>query len=77
MIARSTTMVMINGNCDLVARGDARVRRQLAMDILNCGGGRWSRRTPPRTRSTVDSHSKCDTGYVRSRHGNELQPPQP
>jgi putative transposase len=25
----------------------------------------------------VDSHSKCDTGYVRSRHGNKIQPPQP
>jgi transposase len=28
-------------------------------------------------RINVDSHSKCDTGYVRSRHGNEIQPPQP
>ena len=25
----------------------------------------------------VDSQTKCDTGYVRSRHGKELQPPQP
>jgi hypothetical protein len=25
----------------------------------------------------VDSHSKCDTGYVRSHHGNRIQPPQP
>jgi hypothetical protein len=24
----------------------------------------------------VDSHSKCDTGYIRIRHGNEIQPPQ-
>jgi DNA (cytosine-5)-methyltransferase 1 len=30
-----------------------------------------------RQQSCVDSQSKCDTGYVRSRHGNELQPPQP
>ena len=25
----------------------------------------------------VDSQSKCDTGYVRGRHGTEIQPPQP
>lgn len=25
----------------------------------------------------VDSQTKCDTGYVRSRHGNEIQPPRP
>jgi uncharacterized membrane protein YraQ (UPF0718 family) len=25
----------------------------------------------------VDSQTKCDTGYVRGRHGTEIQPPQP
>ena len=25
----------------------------------------------------LDSQTKCDTGYVRGRHGNEIQPPQP
>jgi hypothetical protein len=24
----------------------------------------------------ADSHSKCDTGYVRNRHGNEIQSPR-
>jgi hypothetical protein len=28
-------------------------------------------------RESVDSQTKCDTGYVRGRHGNEIQPPQP
>ncbi len=23
----------------------------------------------------LDSHTKCDTGYVRDRHGNTVQPP--
>jgi hypothetical protein len=27
-------------------------------------------------RTAVDSQTKCDTGYVRGRHGNEIQPPQ-
>jgi catalase (peroxidase I) len=25
----------------------------------------------------VDSQTKCDTGYVRDRHGTDIQPPQP
>jgi transposase len=28
-------------------------------------------------RPGVDSQTKCDTGYVRSRHGTEIQPPRP
>jgi iron complex outermembrane receptor protein len=28
-------------------------------------------------RSLVDSQIKCATGYVRDRHGTEIQPPQP
>ena len=27
--------------------------------------------------ATVDSQIKCATGYVRDRHGTEVQPPQP
>lgn len=25
----------------------------------------------------IDSQTKCATGYVRDRHGTEIQPPQP
>jgi hypothetical protein len=29
------------------------------------------------TKKLVDSQTKCDTGYVRDRHGTDIQPPQP
>ena len=55
-------------------KGGKQRRGAVALVVVRHGAGAPLLQGQPRL---ADSQIKCNTGYVRGRHGTEIQPPQP